>query len=60
MPKGVLLEGKKALENELIDRSSVFSNAKKMDSANEGMPIDNSNDTTASNTLNDGAPRKSQ
>lgn len=38
VPKGLLLEGKKALENELIDRSKVFTNAKKMDSHNEGMP----------------------
>lgn len=38
VPKGLLLEGKKALENELIDRSQVFSNAKKLDSMNEAMP----------------------
>jgi len=28
-----------AIENELIDRSKVFTNAKKMDSVNEGMPL---------------------
>ena len=39
VPKGLLLEGKKALENELIDRQTVFSNAKKLDSMNEGMPL---------------------
>ena len=39
VPKGLLLEGKKALENELIDRQSVFSNAKKLDSMNEAMPL---------------------
>lgn len=38
VPKGLLLEGKKAIENELIDRSSVFSNAKKLDAMNEAMP----------------------
>lgn len=39
VPKGLLLEGRRAIENELIDRSSVFSNAKKLDSVNEGMPF---------------------
>lgn len=31
LPKGLLLEGKKALEDELIDRNDVFKNAKKLD-----------------------------
>lgn len=39
VPKGLLLEGKLAIENELIDRSKVFTNAKKLDSVNEGMPF---------------------
>jgi serine/threonine-protein phosphatase 2B catalytic subunit len=38
VPMGLLLEGKKAIENELVDRSQVFSNAKKLDSMNEAMP----------------------
>lgn len=38
VPKGVLLEGKKAIENELVDRSKVFSNAKQLDAMNEAMP----------------------
>ena len=38
VPKGLLLEGKKAIENELVDRSSVFTNAKKLDAMNEAMP----------------------
>lgn len=29
VPRGLLLEGKKALESEIVDKSSVFSNAKK-------------------------------
>lgn len=39
VPMGLLLEGKRAIENELVDRSKVFVNAKKMDSVNEGMPL---------------------
>lgn len=39
VPKGLLLEGRDALENELVDRSKVFTSAKKLDSANEGMPL---------------------
>lgn len=39
VPKGLLLEGKRAIENELIDRSKLFTNAKKLDSHNEGMPL---------------------
>jgi serine/threonine-protein phosphatase 2B catalytic subunit len=39
VPMGVLLEGKKALENELANKSDIFSNAKKFDSMNEAMPI---------------------
>jgi serine/threonine-protein phosphatase 2B catalytic subunit len=31
LPKGLLLEGKKALENDLVDKSGVFQNAKKLD-----------------------------
>ena len=31
VPKGLLLEGKKAIEDELVDRSKVFTNAKKLD-----------------------------
>ena len=38
VPKGLLLEGKKAIENELVDRSKVFTNAKKLDAMNEAMP----------------------
>jgi hypothetical protein len=38
VPKGLLQEGRKALENELVDRQEVFSNAKKLDSMNEAMP----------------------
>lgn len=41
VPKGLLLEGKRAIESELVDRSKVFSNAKKLDSHNEGMPFSN-------------------
>ena len=39
VPMGLLIEGKKALENELVDRSKVFKNAKQLDSMNEGMPM---------------------
>lgn len=38
VPKGLLLEGKRALETQLLDRKDFFSNAKKLDSANEAMP----------------------
>ena len=38
IPKGLLLEGRKALENELVDRKSIFSSAKQQDSMNEAMP----------------------
>lgn len=38
VPMGLLLEGKKALETELIDRKGFFTKAKSMDSINEGMP----------------------
>jgi serine/threonine-protein phosphatase 2B catalytic subunit len=31
LPMGLLLEGKKALENDLVDKSGVFQNAKKLD-----------------------------
>lgn len=31
VPKGLLLEGKKALESEIVDRSGFFANAKKLD-----------------------------
>jgi serine/threonine-protein phosphatase 2B catalytic subunit len=39
VPKGLLLEGKRALENELVDRTGIFNNAKKLDSVNEGIPM---------------------
>jgi serine/threonine-protein phosphatase 2B catalytic subunit len=39
VPKGLLLEGKKAIENELVDRKGVFSNAKVLDRMNEAMPL---------------------
>jgi serine/threonine-protein phosphatase 2B catalytic subunit len=29
VPKGLLLEGKKALESEIVDRSKIFTSAKK-------------------------------
>eukprot|EP00347_Sterkiella_histriomuscorum_P002668 403367261 len=52
VPKGLLLEGKKAIENELTDRSKVFTNAKKLDSHNEGMPFSTQGQTGSSgNTL---------
>ena len=51
MPKGLLLEGKKAIENELVDRSKVFTNAKKLDSHNEGMPFKQGGGYIGSNTL---------
>lgn len=38
VPKGLLLEGKRAIENELVDRKGVFSNAKRLDAMNEAMP----------------------
>jgi serine/threonine-protein phosphatase 2B catalytic subunit len=38
VPKGLLLEGKRALETELLDRKDFFSNAKKLDIVNEAMP----------------------
>jgi serine/threonine-protein phosphatase 2B catalytic subunit len=38
VPKGLLLEGKRAIENELVDRQGVFSNAKVLDRMNEAMP----------------------
>lgn len=38
VPMGLLLEGKKAIEDELIDRSGVFESAKKQDQMNEAMP----------------------
>jgi len=38
VPKGLLLEGKRALESELLDRKDFFSNAKKLDIVNEAMP----------------------
>jgi serine/threonine-protein phosphatase 2B catalytic subunit len=40
VPMGLLIEGKKAIENELVDRSKVFKNAKELDSMNEGMPLE--------------------
>ena len=38
VPKGLLLEGKRALESELVDRKDFFSKAKELDSVNEAMP----------------------
>lgn len=56
VPKGLLLEGKKAIENELVDRSKVFTNAKKLDSHNEGMPFSSPSMSlgSSSNTLGAG------
>lgn len=50
VPKGLLLEGKKAIEDELVDRSKVFTNAKKLDQMNEAMP--NSPSTASSGSGN--------
>ena len=50
VPKGLLLEGKKAIENELIDRSKVFTNAKKLDAMNEAMPLTPNSMSTSSNS----------
>ena len=50
VPKGLLLEGKKAIENELEDRSGLFDNAKKMDQFNEAMPVSPKANSTASNS----------
>lgn len=38
VPMGLLLEGKRALESELVDRKDFFSKAKELDSVNEAMP----------------------
>lgn len=38
LPKGLLLEGKAAMENELADKSGMFQSAKKQDAMNEAMP----------------------
>ena len=38
VPKGLLLEGKRALETELLDRRDFFTKAKMLDSVNEAMP----------------------
>lgn len=48
VPRGLLLEGKRALENELTELSGVFTNAKKLDAMNEAMPM--SKNSTASNS----------
>lgn len=53
VPKGLLLEGKKALESELVDRSKVFTNAKKLDAFNEAMPFDGTPGSTVSSSLLD-------
>ena len=50
VPRGLLLEGKKALESELVDRSGVFLNAKRMDAMNEAMPLPMSRNSTATNS----------
>jgi serine/threonine-protein phosphatase 2B catalytic subunit len=39
VPMGLILEGKKALESELLDRKDFFSKAKELDSVNEAMPV---------------------
>ena len=39
IPMGLLIEGKKALESEIVDRNKLFKNAKQLDSMNEGMPL---------------------
>ena len=39
IPMGLLIEGKKALESEIVDRNKMFKNAKQLDSMNEGMPL---------------------
>ena len=38
IPKGLLTEGKKAIEDVLYDKNKVFTNAKKLDAFNEAMP----------------------
>ena len=48
VPKGLLLEGKKALETELLDRKDFFSKAKKLDIGNEAMPGEGGSSTTDS------------
>ena len=50
VPKGLLLEGKRAIENELVDRSKVFSTAKRLDAMNEAMPNSPNVLSTASNS----------
>ena len=39
IPMGLRIEGKKALESEIVDRNKLFKNAKQLDSMNEGMPL---------------------
>lgn len=51
VPKGLLLEGKKAIEDELVDRSKVFTNAKKLDAMNEAMPFTPSTTSAGSGEL---------
>jgi serine/threonine-protein phosphatase 2B catalytic subunit len=53
VPMGLLLEGKRALESEIVDRNQLFSNAKKLDSMNEGMPLtpDSGASTGSGNSL---------
>lgn len=38
VPKGLLLEGKRALESEIQDRKDFFSKARELDMVNEAMP----------------------
>jgi serine/threonine-protein phosphatase 2B catalytic subunit len=38
VPKGLLLEGKRALESEIKDRKAFFSKARELDMVNEAMP----------------------
>ena len=52
VPRGLLLEGKKAIENELVDRSGLFMNAKRLDAMNEAMPSSPSRNSTATSSPN--------
>lgn len=54
VPKGLLLEGKRALESELVDRKDFFSKAKEMDSVNEAMP--NGAEGSVEGEAKDGTP----
>ena len=58
VPMGLLLEGKKALESEIVDRSAFFTNAKKLDSQNEGMPLSATNSPSSGSTHSSGSQVK--